>query len=368
MKENIKNIKVIKKSADIYSCTTENAEKKEKHMSNFNLNDFFAAFNSLKARGTASIKSTTSSSSKSCGSCSKSESYTMPERFQCKDEEVKLDCESQSGWHCRHTKKPTVEPEPSCTCRPEPQPQPTCRPRPTCNPQPQPSCHCKPEPQPQPSCQCKPDMPKPTVQTGFFNTGIIDGPGNDVYDAQGNDIYDGNGNDIYAMGNRGIIDTDGNDIYAKNYTVNTFNTMNNFEIKPDPAPTQPTVPTKPTTPTDPTTPTTPTVDPPDPGKPDTVDLMPLRSLLTGLEARTRDGILSDSELTAAMSNPAKADMDGDPSNISDEEMAIFNKIKEFNEDKNLISSIIKGDYSNIDADTLADLGALSDQIKALTKY
>ena len=317
-------------------------------MSNFNLNDFFAAFNSLKARGTASIKSTTSSSSKSCSSCHQSDGYTMPERFQCQDEEVQLDCGQNSGWHCRHTPKPTCEPEPqpTCTCKPEPEPQPTC----TCEPEPQPTC--RPQPRPQPCRPQRPQMPQ-----GNFNFGIVDGPGNDIYDAGGNDVY--------GMGNRGIIDTDGDDIYARNYTVNNFNNTNNFYQKDDPKPTEP---TKPTEVTKPTEPTKPTKDPDDPGKNDAVDLMPLRSLLTGLEARNRDNTLSDSELNIAMHNPGIADMDGDPSTISDEEMAIFNKIKEFNEDKNLISSIIKGDFSNIDAGKLAELGALSDQIKALTKY
>ena len=90
-----------------------------------------------------------------------------------------------------------------------------------------------------------------------------------------------------------------------------------------------------------------------------IDLMPLRSLLTGLEARNRDGILSDKELTAAMNNPGLADMDGDPTTISDEEMEIFLWIQRLNEDKDLISSVIAGTFSGIDSDTLWDMGMLS---------
>ena len=273
----------------------ENAEKKEKHMSNFNLNDFFAAFNSLKARGTATVKNTTKQSS--CKSCPQQSS--MPEKFECKDEDVKFECSSKtekSGWHCRHTK---VE-EPVCTCEPEP------------------TCDCKPKP----TCECKPKPPM-----GNANFGIIDGPGDDVY--------------------------------AKNVTINTFNTTNNFykqEVTPDPTVPDPTVP-------EPTPP-----GPSTPDEPAQVDLMPLRSLLTGIEARTPDGVLSDKELNRAMSNSTIADLDGNPDNISAEEMAIFNQIQEFNKDKDLISNVIKGDYSNISEATLNELLALSNRIKALTKY
>ena len=316
-------------------------------MSNFNLNDFFAAFNSLKARGSATVKSTTSSSS-SCGSCHQQDQKpAMPAQFECRDEDVQL-----SGWHCRHT--PVETPQPTCTCPPRPTcpPQPT---QPTCPcPQPtQPTCPC---PQPtQPTCPCpQPTKPQPQPimppTQNNVNFGIIDGPGND----------------IYAMGNRGIIDTDGNDIYARNYNVNTFNTTNNFyPTQTTPAPT-PTTPEP--TPTEPDpTPTTP--GPTSPTEPPTVDLMPLRSLLTGIDAiRTPDNVISDKELSRAMSNSTIADMDGDPTKISSEEMAIFNAIKAFNEDKDLISSVIKGDYSNIDEAKLNSLFELSERIRTLTKY
>ena len=66
-----------------------------------------------------------------------------------------------------------------------------------------------------------------------------------------------------------------------------------------------------------------------------------------------------------MKNPGNADMDGNNDEISAEEMAIFNKIQQFNQDKNLIANVMKGDISNIDAATLQELQELSDAIKAL---
>ena len=96
------------------------------------------------------------------------------------------------------------------------------------------------------------------------------------------------------------------------------------------------------------------------------DLMPLRSLLTGIEARVPDGVLSDHELNRAMANPGLADMDGNPTAFSDEEMAIFQWIKTLNEDKTLISNVIKGDYSEISADTLMELFRLSEKVRILT--
>ncbi|MBQ7450289.1 hypothetical protein IJS77_02635 [bacterium] len=275
------------------------------------------------------------------------------------------------GYTCRHTPKPS--PTPTCTCpEPTPSPTPTCTcPEPT--PSPTPSCTCPPQ---QTKPICPPAQPQmPTVVDTNINTGIIDGPGNDT--------YDGPGNDVYAWGNRGIIDTNGNDIYAQNYSINTFNTINNFygpqpsptaTVEPSPTPTTPTPTTPtPTTPT-PTTPTptvpTPTPTPPDPTVTPTaeaINLTPLRNLLTGIEKLTPDGVLSDAELAKAMANPHYADLDGNPNAISSQEMAIFNRIKSFNQDKDLISNVLKGDYSNIDESTLEQLGALSDEIKNLTE-
>ena len=102
-----------------------------------------------------------------------------------------------------------------------------------------------------------------------------------------------------------------------------------------------------------------------------VDLMPLRSLLTGIEARTPDGVLEDKELTRAMNNPGIADMDGNPTAISNAEMSIFRRIQALNQDKNLISAVIAGtymSYSGMTESILAELISLSDAVKALTKY
>ena len=102
-----------------------------------------------------------------------------------------------------------------------------------------------------------------------------------------------------------------------------------------------------------------------------VDLMPLRSLLTGIEAARPDGILSDVELNKAMNNSTIADMDGDPSKISDAEMSILLRIQALNQDKNLISAVIAGtymSYSGMTESILAELISLSDAVKALTKY
>ncbi len=101
-----------------------------------------------------------------------------------------------------------------------------------------------------------------------------------------------------------------------------------------------------------------------------VDLMPLRSLLTGIEARTPDGVLADKELNRAMLNSTIADMDGDPSTISDAEMSILLRIQALNQDKDLISSVIRGDYTyaGMTFANMVELQSVSDAVKALTKY
>ena len=48
-------------------------------------------------------------------------------------------------------------------------------------------------------------------------------------------------------------------------------------------------------------------------------------------------------------------------------MSIFNKIKDFNQNKDLISKVIEGDYTDIDESTLNSLLELSDEIKNLTQ-
>ncbi|MBQ7450288.1 hypothetical protein IJS77_02630 [bacterium] len=206
------------------------------------------------------------------------------------------------------------------------------------------SCGCCHNQQPvQPQRGCGHDF------SGQFaiNTGIADGPGNDT--------YDGPGNDVYSRGNFGIIDTQGDDLYVNNMSINTFNTINNFyrqEVAPSP-----------------TTPTQSSTEPPSPSKPadsTAVNLTPLRNLLTGIEKLQADGVLSDSELNKAMSNPHYADMDGDATKISSEEMSIFNRIKVLNEDKDLISDILKGNYDNISDAQKEELGSISEAIKNLT--
>ena len=49
-------------------------------------------------------------------------------------------------------------------------------------------------------------------------------------------------------------------------------------------------------------------------------------------------------------------------------MAILNRIKQFNENKDLISRVIRGDITDIEKDTLDELQALSDTIKKLRGY
>ena len=110
-------------------------------------------------------------------------------------------------------------------------------------------------------------------------------------------------------------------------------------------------------------PITPTPTPPDPETPDQIDLMPLRNLLTTMESIDPNGVLSDDEMSTAINNPRFSDLDGNPEVNSAEELAIFNRIKAFNEDKDLISNVMKGDYSNISESTLAELFDLSETIR-----
>ncbi len=104
--------------------------------------------------------------------------------------------------------------------------------------------------------------------------------------------------------------------------------------------------------------------------PDSWDLMPLRSLLTGIEARVPDGVLSDKELERAMANPGLADMDGDPTTISDAEMSIFQRIQVLNQDKDLISAVIAGDYTyaGMSEAEFQECYSISEAVRALTKY
>ena len=92
----------------------------------------------------------------------------------------------------------------------------------------------------------------------------------------------------------------------------------------------------------------------------TVDLMPLRNLLTTIESISPDGVLADNEINSAISNPRFSDMDGDPTTNSPEELYVFTRIKALNTDKQLISDVMRGDYTNIGGSTLLELFELSE--------
>ena len=92
----------------------------------------------------------------------------------------------------------------------------------------------------------------------------------------------------------------------------------------------------------------------------TVDLMPLRNLLTTIESISPDGVLADNEINRAISNPRFSDMDGDPTTNSPEELYVFTRIKALNTDKQLISDVMRGDYTNIGGSTLLELFELSE--------
>ncbi len=95
------------------------------------------------------------------------------------------------------------------------------------------------------------------------------------------------------------------------------------------------------------------------------NLMPLRNLLTNIEKITPDGVLADDELNKAMTNPHYADLDGNVNVISSAEMSIFQRIQSLNQDKSLISNVIKGDYTGISVATMEELQSLSDAVKEL---
>ena len=100
------------------------------------------------------------------------------------------------------------------------------------------------------------------------------------------------------------------------------------------------------------------------------DLLPLRNLLSLIESAAggiRDGILSDYELTRAMKHGNIADMDGNPKTVSAAELAIFKRIEVLNQDKALISAVIRGDYSGIPRATMEELQDLNNEEYELTK-
>jgi hypothetical protein len=85
--------------------------------------------------------------------------------------------------------------------------------------------------------------------------------------------------------------------------------------------------------------------------------------LTTIEAWTRDGVLGDDEINKAIIDTTYGDIDGNHTVNSAEELAVYNRIKAFNEDKDLISNVMKGDYSNISQSTLDELFELSETIR-----
>ena len=91
-----------------------------------------------------------------------------------------------------------------------------------------------------------------------------------------------------------------------------------------------------------------------------VDLMPLRNLLTTMESINPDGLLEDNEINTAINNPRYSDMDGNKTVNSPEELYVFTRIKALNADKQLISDVMRGDYTNIGGSTLLELFELSE--------
>lgn len=308
-------------------------------MSRFNLDNFFAALRNLSVRGTFS--SFTGRSSSSVRECQQ-ETHRS---YDCADEEARFEpehsCERQEPTRtsrrnrrvrtqrqedtcqpsCRHTEQKPVQQE-TCECRKETKP---VRDR-GCQPQ-------------LPECECEPEIP--AIEMPSINVNKQVAINNGIFDGQGDDIYDGPGDDIYV----------------RELNINTYNNTTNIS-RPTVEPTvEPTIePTE-----------DPTIDPGTEDPEPTVDLMPLRNLLNLLDGINMDGQLNDNELTKAMQNPNIADLDGDNTKISSEELAIFNRIKAFNQDKDLISNVIKGNYKNISESTLNSLQKLSDDIKELTK-
>ena len=91
-----------------------------------------------------------------------------------------------------------------------------------------------------------------------------------------------------------------------------------------------------------------------------VDLMPLRNLLTTMESINPDGVLEDNEINTAINNPRYSDMDGNKTVNSPEELYVFTRIKALNADKQLVSDVMRGDYTNIGGSTLLELFELSE--------
>lgn len=335
-------------------------------MNNFSLEDFFSAFKSLRTRNTSSCDCVGNNNRFSRGGGCCESGHGFGQRFDCVDEEVSYMPEPRqtrsrgrnsgsavvqqnesSG--CRHTEQQPVVRQDECGCQ-EQQPVRRGRGRGRRNfPAQQQPCEQPPAQEQQTVIQQNTtsadvknsfSMNVNVNETTNINNGINDGPGDDT--------YDGPGDDTYVRGN---------------YIVNTSYTQNNFVSNT-------TINPKPDSTIEPTTETTEPPGPDEPDDSDEIDLLPLRNLLNLLDFSAvgdRDGELDDIEINRAMKNPGLANLDGNPRVISDAEIAVFNKIKAFNEDKTLMSNVMKGNFSAIDNDTLVKLGELSDTIAELTK-
>ena len=99
------------------------------------------------------------------------------------------------------------------------------------------------------------------------------------------------------------------------------------------------------------------------------DLMPLRNLLTTIEYINPDGVLADGEINKAINDPNFSNIDNDPTTNSPEELDVYNRIKTLNADKNLISSVMRGDYTyrNMTRDQMIELQAINDKILAISR-
>lgn len=102
-----------------------------------------------------------------------------------------------------------------------------------------------------------------------------------------------------------------------------------------------------------------------------VNLMPLRNLLNTIDSvkGDEDKYISDAEMSLVMRDSSRADLDGNTSSISTEEMAIFTRIQTLNQDKELIHCVIQGDYTygSITYSVMYELQDLSNAIQELTR-
>ncbi len=106
-----------------------------------------------------------------------------------------------------------------------------------------------------------------------------------------------------------------------------------------------------------------------PGTTGIVNLMPLKSMLNVLDAVDVDRVISDEEMTIAFNNPSIGDIDGNPKTISSDELDILNRIQTLNQNKDLISAVMRGDYTyaGMTYANMVELQAISDKISKIKK-